>query len=50
LKEHWPAIRARRLDGTYRPLPVRRVEIPQPGGANAPGFNRKCALELAELP
>jgi RNA-directed DNA polymerase len=32
LKEHWPAIRARLLDGTYRPLPVRRVEIAKPGG------------------
>jgi RNA-directed DNA polymerase len=32
LKEHWPAIRARLLDGTYRPLPVQRVEIPKPGG------------------
>src|ERR1700710_2699311 len=27
LKEHWPAIRAQLLDGTYQPQPVRRVEI-----------------------
>jgi RNA-directed DNA polymerase len=32
LKEHWPAIRARLLDGTHRPLPMRRVEIPKSGG------------------
>jgi RNA-directed DNA polymerase len=32
LKEHWPAIRAPLLDGTYRRLPVRRVEIAKPGG------------------
>ena len=32
LKEHCPAIRAQLLDGTYRPQPVRRVEIPKPGG------------------
>lgn len=39
LKEHWPAIRAELLDGTYRPQPVRRVEIPKPaGGTRALGI------------
>ena len=28
LKNHWPEIRSRLLDGTYTPQPVRRVEIP----------------------
>jgi RNA-directed DNA polymerase len=32
LKEHWPRIREALLNGTYRPQPVRRVEIPKPGG------------------
>ena len=32
LKEHWPAIREQLLGGTYRPQPVRRVEIPKPDG------------------
>src|SRR5258708_3032410 len=29
LKEHWPAIRVQLLEGTYKPQPVRRVEIPK---------------------
>ena len=28
LKEHWPGIKEQLLAGTYRPQPVRRVEIP----------------------
>ena len=32
LKHAWPDIRARLLDGSYRPEPVRRVDIPKPGG------------------
>jgi RNA-directed DNA polymerase len=32
LKQHWPAIREQRLSGTYKPKPVKRVEIPKPDG------------------
>src|SRR5262245_35758893 len=32
LRQHWPAIRAHLLQGTYTPKPVRRVEIPKPDG------------------
>jgi RNA-directed DNA polymerase len=32
LRQHWPAIRASFLAGTYHPKPVKRVEIPKPGG------------------
>jgi RNA-directed DNA polymerase len=32
LREHWPQIREALLAGTYRPQPVKRVEIPKPGG------------------
>jgi RNA-directed DNA polymerase len=32
LTEHWPALRAQWLQGTYQPQPVKRVEIPKPGG------------------
>jgi group II intron reverse transcriptase/maturase len=36
LKRHGPQIRSERLSGTYRPPPVRRVDIPKPGGGVRP--------------
>jgi RNA-directed DNA polymerase len=32
LLTHWPRIRKQLLEGSYRPNPVRRVEIPKPDG------------------
>jgi len=32
LRKRWDAIRKELLDGTYQPAPVRKVEIPKPGG------------------
>src|ERR1700726_4226992 len=32
LVEYWPAIREQLLSGTYKPKPVKRVEIPKPDG------------------
>ncbi len=32
LKQHWVTIRDQLLSGTYKPQPVKRVEIPKPGG------------------
>jgi RNA-directed DNA polymerase len=36
LKEHWPTLRAQLLDGSYKPRPVRRVEIPKASGGMRP--------------
>ena len=39
LKEHWPTIRAQLLDGSCKPQPVRRVNIPKAsGGTRALGI------------
>jgi RNA-directed DNA polymerase len=32
LREHWPRIKEELLGGGYQPQPVRKVEIPKPGG------------------
>ena len=32
LREHWPELKRKVLDGSYRPYPVKRVEIPKPKG------------------
>jgi RNA-directed DNA polymerase len=32
LRGHWPEIRQQLMNGTYKPRPVRRVEIPKPDG------------------
>lgn len=39
LTQHWPVIREQLLSGTYKPQPVKRVEIPKPdGGLRKPGI------------
>ncbi|MGE5582020.1 MAG: group II intron reverse transcriptase/maturase, partial [Bacillota bacterium] len=32
IQKHWPKIKTRLQEGTYKPSPVRRVEIPKPDG------------------
>jgi len=36
LKEYWPTIRVQLLAGTYKPQPVRRVEIPKASSGARP--------------
>jgi RNA-directed DNA polymerase len=32
LRQHWPRVRQELLEGSYRPMPVKRVSIPKPTG------------------
>jgi len=45
LTEHWDGIREKLLAGTYRPAPVRRVEIPKPGGNGVRKLGVPTALD-----
>jgi RNA-directed DNA polymerase len=38
LRRHWTKIKQALLDGTYAPMPVRRKEIPKPGGVRLLGI------------
>ena len=38
LRRHWTKIEQALLDGTYTPMPVRRKEIPKPGGVRLLGI------------
>jgi RNA-directed DNA polymerase len=44
LKAHWPVIREQLLAGHYCPQPVKRVEIPKPGGGKRK-LGIPCALD-----
>lgn len=56
LKEHWTDIRAKLLDGTYQPAPVREQEIPKSdGGVRKLGiptvldrFIQQCVLQVLQ--
>src|SRR6202451_4918721 len=44
LREHWPNIRAQLLEGTYKPQPAKRGELPNPyGGVRK--FGLPCAVD-----
>jgi hypothetical protein len=36
LRTHWPKIRERLCEGTYEPMPVKRVQIPKANGGKRP--------------
>ncbi|VVD31267.1 group II intron reverse transcriptase/maturase [Paraburkholderia dioscoreae] len=45
LREQWPSIRDTLLNGTYKPQPVRCVEIPKPDGGGVRKLGIPCALD-----
>ena len=36
IREHWDSIQTKLRDGSYRPSPVKRIEIPKPDGTKRP--------------
>lgn len=56
LATHWETIRAQLLAGTYQPQPVRRTEIPKPGGGTRTlgiptvldRFLQQCLLQVLQ--
>ncbi len=44
-RQHWPTIRQSLLEGTYQPLPVRRVVIPKPGGKGERLLGVPCVVD-----
>ncbi|MEO1211826.1 MAG: group II intron reverse transcriptase/maturase [Cyanobacteria bacterium J06638_20] len=44
-RQHWPTIRQSLLEGTYQPLPVRRVIIPKPGGKGERLLGVPCVID-----
>ncbi|HEC03769.1 MAG TPA: group II intron reverse transcriptase/maturase [Phycisphaerales bacterium] len=45
LREHWPRIKEELLEGRYEPSPVRKVEIPKPGGKGMRQLGIPTALD-----
>ena len=45
LRQHWPAIREQLLSGTYKPQPVKRVEIPKPDGGVGSWASRRYWID-----
>jgi len=45
LMESWPRIKTALYQGTYRPKPVKRVEIPKPGGKGKRKLGIPCVLD-----
>ncbi len=45
LKANWPRIKELLLKGEYQPKPVKRVEIPKPGGKEKRKLGIPCALD-----
>jgi len=45
LKDHWRRIHRQLLEGSYRPQPIRRVEIPKPGSGEKRKLGIPCVLD-----